>query len=31
MDELLNKLVAYINKYTELYPYQEYKDKGRKV
>ena len=30
-DNLLKELAAYINEYTKLYPYREYKDKSRKV
>jgi hypothetical protein len=30
-DDLLKELTAYINKYVRLYPYQEYKDKSRKI
>ena len=30
-DDLLEELVVYTNEYTKLYPYQEYKDKSRKV
>jgi len=30
-NNLLKELAAYTNKYTRLYPYQEYKDKERRV